>query len=169
MNLARQLSSFPLPAETVVIEQQSVSGKIMGQGDGNDYLTVLLVKSSLAMEELQEHYQSTSFKTVLATDTIKKIAKTYGETMAKAENEYGIYPVEVYVNYVTEPELKVVKDIPFPSGSTFDMPLNKYLLFKKLNGIEDFYNYYYIMLYDNGYPEFLDISVLYAIVQSWIK
>ena len=169
MNLAHQLSSFPIPTETVVLEQQSVSGKMMGQGDGTDYLTALLVKSSLPKEELQKYYQNGSFKTVLSTDLIRKLLKAYGERIGKKENEYGIYPVEVYVNNVTESELKVIKDMPFPGGNTFDRPLNKYLKFKMLDGIEDYSNYYYIVVYDNGYPEFLDMSLLYAILPSWIQ
>ncbi len=167
MNLANQLSGFPIPNETVVLEQKSASGKMIGQGDGNDYLTALLVKSSLPKEELQKYYQNASFKTVLSKDTIKKLAKTYGEVVAKEENEYGIYSVEVYVNYVTEPELKVIKDFPFLDENTFDMPLNKYLKFKTLDGITDYSNYYYVVLYDSGYPEFLNMSVLYAILRSW--
>jgi hypothetical protein len=166
MNLAHQLSTFPIPNETVVLEQQSVSGHMTGQGDGTDYLTVLLVKSSLTMEKLQEYYQGPSFKTILSASIIRKLRRAYGEAVGKEENEYGIYPVDIYVNHVDKTELTDIKGFDL-GDSAYDMPLNKDLTFKTLNGIEDYSNYYYIMLYDNGYPEYLDISLLNAVLQSW--
>lgn len=162
-NLKYQLSNYPIPAQTIVMEEKSAYGSLMGQSDNMSYLTVLLVKSSLSKEDLQAHYQRTSFKTVLSARTITKLTQSYGETTGKEENEQGTYFVDIYINNVTGNELNMITD---RDDDGWDTPLNKELTFKSLNGMVDYSNYYYIMLYDGMYPEHLDVAVLNVMLDS---
>lgn len=54
--LTKQLMDYTLPAQTEVLENDSVCGKLNGNGNGMDFLTTILIKSDLSLEELQKHY-----------------------------------------------------------------------------------------------------------------
>ncbi|MCK9477907.1 MAG: hypothetical protein M0R40_00175 [Firmicutes bacterium] len=167
--LARQLANFPVPDGVSVQELQSVSGSITGRGDGTDYLTALLVYApTLSREELLEHYNSNPFKPVLSTKIIDNLLSNYGEKVAKAKNDAGVYPVSVYVNDVTEGELKIIRDDP-QNNKTYGRRLNKTLRFKELRYVYDYTDYYFVILYDEGYPELLNFSILFSIWHSWFR
>ena len=47
----------------LIIETQSVCGKLNGNGNGMDFLSCLLIKSELSVDEIYNLYWKTSFKT----------------------------------------------------------------------------------------------------------
>lgn len=61
-NFARQLNKYPLPQKTEVIERERVCGKLNGNGNGMDFFSCILIKSSLSLEKLKQYYKDTSFK-----------------------------------------------------------------------------------------------------------
>ena len=54
--VAKQLVEFPLPDDTEFIEKQSMAGKLTGNGNGMQYLGVILIKSELSLKELKKYY-----------------------------------------------------------------------------------------------------------------
>lgn len=52
------VKSVPLPPNTQVAEQFSRAGKIVGDGNGMQYLGVVLMESDLSLEELDQYYSS---------------------------------------------------------------------------------------------------------------
>ena len=125
-----------------------------------DFMTVLLVKSSLTEEDLRDYYKASAFKTLLSSEQIRKLVKIYGELVSKIENEDGTYAVEVFVNQVTESKLTTIKT------ESFTISLNKTFVFSKLDEITDYSNYYFIILSDAQYPEYLDISLIYSTLHN---
>ena len=59
-NIESELVKYELPANTVLIESYSNAGKMVGCGNGMQYMGCLLVESDLTAEELNAHY-STEF------------------------------------------------------------------------------------------------------------
>ncbi len=55
-----KLVKYQLPANTTLVDSLSVAGKMVGCGNGMQYMGCLLVESDLTGEELQAHY-STEF------------------------------------------------------------------------------------------------------------
>lgn len=58
-----ELKSYPLPAETVLVDSVSAAGKLVGNGNGMQYMGSILVSSNLSEEELLKYY-SVEFKYV---------------------------------------------------------------------------------------------------------
>ncbi len=53
---AKDIISLPLPDNTELIESKSLAGKLVGNGNGMQYFGAILVKSSLSLDELRQHY-----------------------------------------------------------------------------------------------------------------
>jgi len=58
-----KLKSYPLPDETVLVDSVSAAGKLVGNGNGMQYMGSILVSSNLSEEELLKYY-SVEFKYV---------------------------------------------------------------------------------------------------------
>lgn len=58
----KQLINYPLPPNTEFFETQSILGKLNGNGNGMDFFTSILIKSSLTAEELKYHYEKVKFE-----------------------------------------------------------------------------------------------------------
>lgn len=56
--IERDLRSVELPPNTTLVESFSIAGKMFGNGNGMQYIGVILVKSELPLEDLEAHYQS---------------------------------------------------------------------------------------------------------------
>ena len=56
LKVQRRLEGLPLPADTTLVEGNSVAGKLIGSGNGMQYFGAVLLHSSLSLEELQAHY-----------------------------------------------------------------------------------------------------------------
>lgn len=54
--VAKQLKNTPLPENTELLESVSMAGKLAGNGNGMDYLGIILIKSNLSIDELEEYY-----------------------------------------------------------------------------------------------------------------
>jgi len=53
---AKSVKEIELPNDTEYIESFSKAGKLVGNGNGMQYLGGILIKSNLSLEELQAHY-----------------------------------------------------------------------------------------------------------------
>lgn len=61
-NFSKQLFSVSLPSDSILIEKKALCGKLIGNGDGMDFLAVMLIKSSKDLDELQEHFSVIKYK-----------------------------------------------------------------------------------------------------------
>ena len=52
----KELCATPLPENTQLIDSVSKAGKLTGNGNGMQYLGAILIKSGLAMEQLDSYY-----------------------------------------------------------------------------------------------------------------
>lgn len=55
--VAADVKSTPLPEGTEYIEKFSKAGKVVGNGNGMQYLGGILIKSDLPLESIQKYYQ----------------------------------------------------------------------------------------------------------------
>ena len=60
--MAKEFKAYSLPEQTNFIEQESVCGKLNGNGNGMNFFSCILVKSDLSLAEIQEYYKGKSFK-----------------------------------------------------------------------------------------------------------
>ncbi len=59
--IEKNLLAYELPANTVLVDSLSIAEKLVGNGNGMQYMGCLLVESDLTGEELEAHY-STEFE-----------------------------------------------------------------------------------------------------------
>ena len=52
------IASLPLPRDTRIAERFSRAGKLVGSGNGMQFLGALLLESELPLEELEKHYSA---------------------------------------------------------------------------------------------------------------
>ena len=52
----KELKSYPLPEQTVFLDSVSIAGKLVGNGNGMQYMGSILVVSDRSEEELYEYY-----------------------------------------------------------------------------------------------------------------
>ena len=57
---ASQLLSLPLPEETNLLEDLKQCGKLSGNGNGMDFLTILIIQSDNNLKELESYYSGFS-------------------------------------------------------------------------------------------------------------
>ena len=57
-SVEKDLRAIELPENTRLVESVSIAGKMFGNGNGMQYIGVILVESKLSLEELEEHYES---------------------------------------------------------------------------------------------------------------
>ena len=56
--VAEDIQSVPLPENTTYIESKSLAGKLVGNGNGMQYLGVILIQSGLELDALQAYYSN---------------------------------------------------------------------------------------------------------------
>lgn len=56
--IEKKLTSHEMPDNTVLVDSISVAGKLVGNGNGMQYMGSILVESDLSTEELKEYYSS---------------------------------------------------------------------------------------------------------------
>ncbi len=54
--IEKELRAIELPPKTELVESASVAGKLYGGGNGMQYYGVLLIKSDLSEQELEDYY-----------------------------------------------------------------------------------------------------------------
>lgn len=55
-NVERELLKMPLPGDTILMDSVSIAGKLVGNGNGMQYMGSILVISHLSEEELYDYY-----------------------------------------------------------------------------------------------------------------
>jgi len=122
-NFEEQLSKYPLPKETSILDSQSICGKLNGNGNGMDFFSVIVIKSELELDEVKDYYNISM----------------------KPAKRKGSHNVTLAVDYVT--------------GSTLESDLieNRDMSFSTLNKVSDLTGYYFVMIYDGGYPPDFDL------------
>ena len=54
--VANRLKNIPLPEKTEYIDSVSAAGKLIGNGNGMEYLGAILIQSELSEDELNQYY-----------------------------------------------------------------------------------------------------------------
>ena len=72
--LEKALLNAPLPDGAVLIDHASAAGKLIGNGNGMQYLAVIVIRTDLSFDELEAHYsalrsRSDDFLVLSATET----------------------------------------------------------------------------------------------------
>ena len=57
-SIEKDLRAIELPENTRLVESVSIAGKMFGNGNGMQYIGVILVESDLSPEELEEYYMT---------------------------------------------------------------------------------------------------------------
>jgi len=65
---SKQLYNCKLPNNTELIDKASVYGKLNGNGNGLDFATVIVLKSELDTENIENYYKSRDFHTIKEKD-----------------------------------------------------------------------------------------------------
>ena len=55
-NIEKDLIAYELPTDTRLVDSISIAGKLVGNGNGMQYMGAILVTSELSEEELKEYY-----------------------------------------------------------------------------------------------------------------
>lgn len=55
-HVEKELKDYPLPEDTVFLDSVSIAGKLVGNGNGMQYMGSILVVSDLSEEELYAYY-----------------------------------------------------------------------------------------------------------------
>lgn len=55
-HVEKELKSYPLPADTIFLDSVSIAGKLVGNGNGMQYMGSVLVVSDWDQEQLYEYY-----------------------------------------------------------------------------------------------------------------
>ncbi len=65
---SKQLYNCKLPNNTELIDKDSVYGKLNGNGNGLDFATVIVLKSELDNQNIENYYKSRDFHTIEEKD-----------------------------------------------------------------------------------------------------
>ena len=57
-SIEKDLRAIELPENTRLVESVSIAGKMFGNGNGMQYIGVILVESDMSPEELEEYYMT---------------------------------------------------------------------------------------------------------------
>lgn len=55
--VGKELRTYTLPTQTVLVDSMSAAGKLIGSGNGMQYMGAILVTSDLSEKEILEHYK----------------------------------------------------------------------------------------------------------------
>lgn len=91
---ANEVAEIPLPEQTEYVEKISRAAKLVGNGNGMQYLGAVLIKSELSLEELKEYYSG--YNTTVRHQTGKRIE---GMNSGKIEFSSEINGDNFYVVY----------------------------------------------------------------------
>lgn len=99
LRTARELEEIPLPERTELIESVSKAGKLVGNGNGMQFLGCILIKSDLTPGELQAYYSTYAEKEwecVVEKQTTQELqflehGNIAFDTEIKEDNYYIVY------------------------------------------------------------------------------
>ena len=99
LRTARELEEIPLPEQTEYIESISKAGKLVGNGNGMQFLGGILVKSDLTLEELEAYYSAYAereWECVVEKQTAQELqfldhVNISFDTKIKEDNYYIVY------------------------------------------------------------------------------
>ncbi|BBF43582.1 hypothetical protein lbkm_2270 [Lachnospiraceae bacterium KM106-2] len=85
--VVKELEKIPIPKKTEYLESISKAGKLAGNGNGMQYLGVLLIKSELSVEELSTYYSKFNQECV--------VEEQFGQNIAFSEHVELAFDTEV--------------------------------------------------------------------------
>ena len=77
--IEKNLIEYPLPDNTVLVDSTSKAGKLVGSGNGMQYMGSILVSSDLTEQEISEHYGK-QFRFIEVTKQENATTNTYWVT-----------------------------------------------------------------------------------------
>lgn len=113
-NVVKEMKAKPLPEKTVIVEEISEAGKLVGNGNGMQYFGALLLKSDVPLEELKAYYSQFSDKWwayVVEKQNdgeIKEVEhdRLFFKTNIDEENYYILYTWGDYDGFASEFDLR---------------------------------------------------------------
>ncbi len=93
-DIEKALKDYALPAETAVVKSVSAARKLMGSGNGMQYMGALLVSSNLTEQELKAHYAEFAFVEVKPQTSYELEFDT--ATVSFGGSHFGDDPGEYY-------------------------------------------------------------------------
>lgn len=127
-NFSSLIMDYPLPNKTEFLEYKSAVGTLSGMGNHYSYCTILVVKSKLSKQQLDEFYLKNKF--------------------LPAEHKKTTKNITIDIIRATSPKLLFSKiDNIYP-------PLE----FKSLSNINNFENYYFVVIIHGTYKTFESID-----------
>ena len=96
---AKIINDLPVPEKTECVENASLAGKLVGNGNGMQYFGAILIKSELSLDQLSEYYKGYSNQTSKFTVENQKDQKVQVvehknlsfKTDIKTDNFYIVY------------------------------------------------------------------------------
>lgn len=94
LGIEKDLKKLPLPDKTQLVESTSLAGKMVGSGNGMQYLGAILIKSDLPLKELQAHYAD--YDGVVEPQLNADIRVVVNQELSFRHEEYGVGYYIVY-------------------------------------------------------------------------
>ncbi|MGN1179921.1 MAG: hypothetical protein ACI4SD_01815 [Suilimivivens sp.] len=99
LRTAKELEKIPMPEQTELVECISRAGKLVGNGNGMQFLGCILIKSNLTLEELKAYYSAYAEKEwecVVEKQTTQELqfldhVNILFDTEIKEDNYYIVY------------------------------------------------------------------------------
>lgn len=102
-NLEHQLLNHPIPEHSIVLESSSSSGRFIGNGNGIQYLAVILIETELYKQDLENYYSEYSVTNIKSSDfddlgfnNTKIFSKNYSKD--KENKLFAIYVLKASTN-----------------------------------------------------------------------
>ena len=88
-NVRKDIVGIELPEKTELVESLSRAEKLVGNGNGMQYLGAILIESELSVNELKEHYAG--YEIDDAVGFIQKVGVSFDANMFESQDYYVIY------------------------------------------------------------------------------
>lgn len=96
-NIKKELKSYPLPVNTEISDAVSVSGKLVGSGNGMQYFGAILISTDLDKTDIEHYYKLYSNEIKIEEQKSEKIVcdsintDKYFKNFEKEKNHYIVY------------------------------------------------------------------------------
>lgn len=88
-NVRKDIIGVELPEGTELVDSLSRADKLVGNGNGMQYLGAILIETELSINELKEHYAG--YEIDDAVGFIQKVGVSFDANMFESQNYYVIY------------------------------------------------------------------------------
>ncbi len=83
---SENLYKCELPKDTILVDKNNICGKLNGNGNGMDYLAVILIRSKMTNEELENYFNKISFAPIGKNGIV--VIDVQKQNSSKLESKY---------------------------------------------------------------------------------